>query len=90
VAGSSSWPRTTSTDLRQLSLGWPDVRLHIGNRILVAVVMQGAAGLEKSRAAAGRERRRPGRVADGSGENAGVVDLSRAELNMNGERNYVN
>jgi hypothetical protein len=57
-AGSSSLPGTTSTDPRQPSLGWPDVRLHTSNRVLVTVVMQGAVGLEKIRAAAGRERRR--------------------------------
>jgi hypothetical protein len=57
-AGSSSWPGTTSTDPRQPSLGWPDVRPHASNRVLVTVVMKGAVGLEKSRAAAGRERRR--------------------------------
>jgi hypothetical protein len=54
-AGSSSWPGTTSTDPHQLSLGWPDVRAHSSNRVLFT---QGAVGLEKSRAAAGRERRR--------------------------------
>jgi hypothetical protein len=57
-AGSSSWPGTTLTDLRQPSLGWLDVRPHASNRVLVTVVTQGAVGLEKSRAAAGRERRR--------------------------------
>jgi hypothetical protein len=57
-AGSSSWSGTTSTDPRQPSLGWQDVRLHASNRVLVTVVTQGAVGLEKSRAAAGRERRR--------------------------------
>jgi hypothetical protein len=62
-AGSSSWPGTTSTDPHQPSLGWPDVRLHDSNRVLISVVTQGAVGLEKSRAAAGRERRRrAGRV----------------------------
>jgi hypothetical protein len=60
-AGSSSWPGTTSTDPHQPSLGWPDVRPHSSNRVLVT---QGAMGLEKSRAAAGRERRRrAGRLA---------------------------
>jgi hypothetical protein len=54
-AGSSSWPGTTSTDPHQPSLGRPDVRPHASNRVLVT---QGAVGLEKSRAAAGRERRR--------------------------------
>jgi hypothetical protein len=56
-------------------------------------------GLEKSRAAAGRERRRrAGRVAaakasgasgSSGGENAGVVDLSSEEPNMNNACNYV-
>jgi hypothetical protein len=53
--GSSSWPGTTSTASRQPSLGWPDVRPHTSNRVLIT---QGVVGLEKSRAAAGRERRR--------------------------------
>jgi hypothetical protein len=57
-AGSSSWPGITSMDPRQPSLGWPDVHPHASNRVLVTVVTQGAVGLEKSRAAAGRERRR--------------------------------
>jgi hypothetical protein len=57
-ADSLSWPGTTSTDPRQLSLGWPDVCPHTSNRVLVTVVTQGAVGLEKSGAAAGRERRR--------------------------------
>jgi hypothetical protein len=57
-AGSSSWPGTTSTDPRQLSLGCPDVRPHASNRVLITVVTQGAVGLEKRKAAAGRERRR--------------------------------
>jgi hypothetical protein len=64
AAGSSSWPGTTLTDPRQLSLGWPDVRPHASNHVLVTVVMQGAVGLEKRMAAVGRERRRRvGRVA---------------------------
>jgi hypothetical protein len=64
VAGTSSWPGTTSTDPHQSSLGWSDVRPHASNHVLVTVVTQGAVGLEKSRAAAGRERwRRAGRVA---------------------------
>jgi hypothetical protein len=42
-------------DLRQPSLGWPDVCPHASNRVLVTVVTQGAVGLEKSRVAAGRE-----------------------------------
>jgi hypothetical protein len=57
-AGSSSWPGTMSTDQRQPSLGWLDVRPQAINRVLLTVVTQGAVGLEKSRAAAGRERRR--------------------------------
>jgi hypothetical protein len=60
-AGSSSWPGTTSTDSRQLSLGWRNMRPHASNRVLVTVVTQGAVGLEKSRTAAGRERRRRAR-----------------------------
>jgi hypothetical protein len=64
AAGSSSWPGTTSTYPRQPSLGWSDVRLHASNHVLITVVAQGAVRLEKSRAAAGREWRRPaGRVA---------------------------
>jgi hypothetical protein len=63
-AGSSSWPGMTSTDPRRPSLGWPDVRPDTSNHVLVTIVTQGAAGLEKSRAAAGRERRRrAGRLA---------------------------
>jgi hypothetical protein len=57
-AGSLSWLGTTSMDPRQLSLGCPDVCPHASNRVLVTVVTQGAVGLEKSRATAGRERRR--------------------------------
>jgi hypothetical protein len=71
-AGSSSWPRTTSTDPRQPSLGWPDVRPHASNRVLVTVVTKEAVGLEKSRAAAGRERRRR------AGQLAAVVGRMRA------------
>jgi hypothetical protein len=64
ATGSSSWPGTMSTDLRQLSLGWPDVRPHASNCVLVTVVTQGAVVQEKSRAAVGRERQRwAGRVA---------------------------
>jgi hypothetical protein len=63
-AGSSSWLGTTSTNPHQPSLGWSDVRPHASNCVLVTVVTQGAVGLEKSRAAAGRERRRQvGRLA---------------------------
>jgi hypothetical protein len=64
AAGSSSWPGTTSTNPHQPSLGWSDVRPHASNHVLITVVTQGVVGLEKSRAAAGRERRRhAGRVA---------------------------
>jgi hypothetical protein len=42
-------------------------------------------GLEKSRAAA----KASGATGGGGGENAGVVDLSREEPNMNGVRNCV-
>jgi hypothetical protein len=49
---------------RQPYLGWPGRRTYASNRVLVTVIMQGAVGLEKIRAAAGRERRRRvGRVA---------------------------
>jgi hypothetical protein len=58
AASSSSWPGMTSTDPHQPSLGWPDVRPHASNCVLVTVATHGAVGLEKSRAAAGRERRR--------------------------------
>jgi hypothetical protein len=57
-AGSSLWPGTTSTNPRQPSLGWPNVRPHASNHVLVTVVPRGAVGLNKSRAAVGRERRR--------------------------------
>jgi hypothetical protein len=64
LAGSTSWPGTTSIDPRQPSLGWQDVCPHASNCFLITVVTQGAVGLEKSRAAAGRERRRrAGRLA---------------------------
>jgi hypothetical protein len=71
-AGLSSWLGTTSTDPRQPSLGWRDVRLHTSNRVLVTIVTQGAVGLEKSRAAVGRERRR------GAGQLAAAVGRMRA------------
>jgi hypothetical protein len=58
AVGSSSWSGTTLTDPHQPSLGWLGRRLHASNRVLVTVVTQGAVGLEKSRAAAGREQRR--------------------------------
>jgi hypothetical protein len=88
-AGSSSWPGTMSTDPRQPSLGWPDVRSHTSNNVLVTVVTQGAVGLEKSRAAAGRAAKASGATGGGGGENVGIVDLSSEEPNMNGARNYV-
>jgi hypothetical protein len=62
--GLSSWLGTTSTDPRQPSLGWPDICPHASNCVLITVVIQGVVGLEKSKAAAGRERRRrAGRLA---------------------------
>jgi hypothetical protein len=86
-AGSSSWSGTMSTDPRQLSLGWPDVRLHASNRVLVT---QGAVGLETSRAARGeRAAKAGGATGGGDGENAGVVDLSSEEPNMNDACNCV-
>jgi hypothetical protein len=60
-ASSSSWPGTTSTDSRQLPLARRNMRPHASNRVLVTVITQGAVGLEKSRTAAGRERRRRAR-----------------------------
>jgi hypothetical protein len=83
-AGSSSWPGTTSTDPRQPSLGWPDVRPHASNRVLITVVTQGAAGLEKSRAAAGREgRRRVGWLAAAVGRmRALLICLARSRIWM--------
>jgi hypothetical protein len=78
-ARSSSWPGTTSTDPRQPSLGWPDVRPHANNRILVT---RGAVGLEKSRAAAGRERRRrAGRLAAAVGRMRALwILLARSQI----------
>jgi hypothetical protein len=80
--GSSSWLGTTSTDPRQPSLGWPDVRPHASNRVLVIVVMQGAVGLEKSMAAAGRERRRrAGRLAAAVGRMRALwICLARSRI----------
>jgi hypothetical protein len=68
-----------------------DVRPHASNHILVTVVTQGAVGLEKSRVAAGggRVAKASGATGGGGGENAGVVDLSREEPNMNDTRNCV-
>jgi hypothetical protein len=43
-AGSSSWPGTTSTDPRQPFLGWPDVRPHASNCVLVTVFITGSGG----------------------------------------------
>jgi hypothetical protein len=85
ATGSSSWLGTTSTDLRQPSLGCPDVRPHASNHVLVTVVTQGAVGLEKSMAAAGRERCRRAVQASGSGggENAGIlICLARSRIWM--------
>jgi hypothetical protein len=81
-AGSSSWPGTTSTDPRQPSLGWPDVRSHTSNSVLVTVVTQGAVGLEKSRVAAGRERRRRvGRLAAAVGRMRALwICLARSRI----------
>jgi hypothetical protein len=56
--GSSSWLGMTLTDPCQPSLGWSDVRPHANNRVLITAITLGAVGLEKSNAAAGRERRR--------------------------------
>jgi hypothetical protein len=80
--GSSSWPGTTSMDPRQPSLGWPDVHPHASNRVLVTFVTQGAVGLEKSRAAAGRERRRrAGRLAAAVGRMRALwICLARSRI----------
>jgi hypothetical protein len=80
AASTSSWPGTTSTDPRQPSLGWPGVRPHASNRVLVTVVTQGVVGLEKSRAAAGRERRRRARrvAAAVGGMRALWINLARS------------
>jgi hypothetical protein len=82
VVGSSSWPGMTLTELRQLSLGWPDIRPDASNRVLVTVVTQGAVRLEKSRAAAGRERRRRvGRVATAVGRMQALwICLARSRI----------
>jgi hypothetical protein len=45
-------------DPHQPSLGWSGSHPHASNRVLVTVVTQGVVGLEKSRVAAGTERRR--------------------------------
>jgi hypothetical protein len=81
-AGSSSWPGTTSMDPRQPSLGCPDVRPHASNHVLVTIVTQVAVGLEKSRAAAGRERRRrAGRLAAAVGRMRALwICLARSRI----------
>jgi hypothetical protein len=82
LAGSLSWSGMTSKDARQPSLGWPDVRLHASNRVLVTVVTYGVVGLEKSRAAAGRERRRrAGRLAAAVGRMRALwICLARSRI----------
>jgi hypothetical protein len=82
AVGSSSWPGTTPTDPHQPSLGWPDVRPHASNCVLVTVVTQGAVGLEKSRVAAGRERRRrAGRLAAAVGRMRALwICLARSRI----------
>jgi hypothetical protein len=80
-ACSSSWPGTTSTDPRQPYLGWSDVRPHTSNRVLITVVTQGALGLEKSRVAAWRERRRAGRLAAAVGRMRALwICLARSRI----------
>jgi hypothetical protein len=73
---------TTSTDPRQPSLGCPDVCLHASNCVLVTIITQGVVGLEKSRAAAGRERRRrAGRVAAAVGRMQALwICLARSRI----------
>jgi hypothetical protein len=82
AVGSSSWSGMMSTHPCQPSLGWPDVRSHANNHILITVVMQGAVGLEKSRAAAERERRRrAGRVAAAVGRMQALwICLARSRI----------
>jgi hypothetical protein len=84
-AGSSSWPRMTSTDLHQPILGWTDVRPHASNRRHAG---SGGAGEEQG---CGGERaaKASGVTSSSGGENAGVVDLSSEEPNMNGVHNCV-
>jgi hypothetical protein len=82
--GSSSWPGTTSTDPHQPSLGWTNVHPHASFRVLVTIVTQGAVGLEKSMAAAGRERRRrAGRLAVAVGRMRALwICLARSRIWM--------
>jgi hypothetical protein len=82
AAGSSSWPGMTSKDLRQPSLGWSDVHPHASNCVLVIVVTQGEVGLEKRRAAAGRDlRRRAGRLAAAVGRMRALwICLARSRI----------
>jgi hypothetical protein len=82
AAGSSSWLGMMSMDPRQSSLGWPDVRPHASNRVLVTVVTQGVVGLEKSRVAVGRERRRRvGRLAAAVGRMRALwICLARSRI----------
>jgi hypothetical protein len=81
-AGSSSWPGAMSMDPRQPYLGWLDVHPHASNRVLVTVITQGAVGLKKSRAAAGRERqRRAGRLVAAVGRMLALwICLARSQI----------
>jgi hypothetical protein len=85
--GSSSWLKTTSTDPRQPSLGRPDVRPHASNSS-PSSRRSGGAGEEQG---CGGERavKASGATSGGGGENAGVVDLSSEEPNMNDACNCV-
>jgi hypothetical protein len=88
-AGSSSWPGTTSMDPRQPSLGWPDVRPHASNRVLVTVVTGSGGAGEEQGCGGKRAAKASGAIDGGGGEDAGVVDLSSEEPNMNDARNCV-
>jgi hypothetical protein len=89
-AGSSSWPGMTSTDPRQPSLGWPDVRPHASNARPRHHRHAGSGGAGEEQGCGGeRAAKASGATGGGGGENAGVVDLSSEELNMNDARNCV-
>jgi hypothetical protein len=77
----------TSTDLRQPSLGWPDVCPHASSRVLVTVVTHGVG--EEQVCGGERAAKASGTTGGGGGENAGVVDLSSEEPNMNDVSNCV-
>jgi hypothetical protein len=88
-AGSSSCPGTTSTDQRQPSLGWPDVRPHASNPSS-SLSSPGSGGAREEQGCGGeRAAKESGATGVGGRENPGIVDLSSEETNMNGARNCV-